>query len=395
MLMDKLMPLTWQLRELERTAGFRQTTLIVLGVAVAAAIVLLATLSLFFPKYFRFIYKNVRRNLLRTALASMAIMVLVFVVTLVWSILVPLDGFLSEKVSDIKAIVSERRQATSQLPYSYAVTLERGAPSQDGDMVIKDEDSMTWSFYVGFTDPDKNKWSLDNFVFFFVMEARKLPTMMDGLEDIDRSYVEAMAKRPDGCILGRERLKRLNKRIGETIKVTPIGAFKDLDAMDFTIVGTFPDLPRYNNGGVMNRDYLQNCLDVYKQKNRKPHPAAEKSLSLVWLRVPDMQEFGRLSNQVMASPLYASPAVKCETASSGSATFFESYKDLLWGVKWLLVPALMTIMALVMAMAIGISVRERRTEMAVLKVLGFTPARVLALVLGEALLIGAVSGFAS
>jgi putative ABC transport system permease protein len=52
-------------------------------------------------------------------------------------------------------------------------------------------------------------------------------------------------------------------------------------------------------------------------------------------------------------------------------------------------------MALVMAMAISISVRERRTEMAVLKVLGFTPARIMALVLGEALLVGALSGFFS
>jgi putative ABC transport system permease protein len=97
----------------------------------------------------------------------------------------------------------------------------------------------------------------------------------------------------------------------------------------------------------------------------------------------------------MTSPQYADPAVKCETASSGSSSFFESYKDLLWGLKWLLVPALLAIMALVMSMAISISVRERRTEMAVLKVLGFTPARILALVLGEALLVGALSGLLS
>ena len=45
-------------------------------------------------------------------------------------------------------------------------------------------------------------------------------------------------------------------------------------------------------------------------------------------------------------------------------------------------------MALVIANAISISVRERRTEMAVLKVLGFRPGQILVLVLGEALLIG-------
>src|SRR5262249_56335841 len=89
------------------------------------------------------------------------------------------------------------------------------------------------------------------------------------------------------------------------------------------------------------------------------------------------------------------PAVKCEPASSGSSSFFDSYKDLLWILKWLVVPALLAVMTLVMAMAISISVRERRTEMAVLKVLGFTPRRILWIVLGEALLVGTLSGLFS
>ena len=57
-------------------------------------------------------------------------------------------------------------------------------------------------------------------------------------------------------------------------------------------------------------------------------------------------------------------------------------------MRWLLVPAILVTMALVIANAISISVRERRTEMAVLKVLGFHPTQILLLVLGEALLIG-------
>src|SRR5260370_22136820 len=39
-----------------------------------------------------------------------------------------------------------------------------------------------------------------------------------------------------------------------------------------------------------------------------------------------------------------------------------------------------------------LGVRERRREMAVLKVLGFKPWQVLALVLGEAMLVGVISG---
>src|SRR5262245_19025810 len=64
-------------------------------------------------------------------------------------------------------------------------------------------------------------------------------------------------------------------------------------------------------------------------------------------------------------------------------------------MRWLLVPAILVTMSLVIANAISISVRERRGEMAMLKVLGFGPGQVMALVLGEALLVGIVCGFLS
>ena len=49
-------------------------------------------------------------------------------------------------------------------------------------------------------------------------------------------------------------------------------------------------------------------------------------------------------------------------------------------------------MSLVVANAIGISVRERIKEIAVLKVLGYRPGQVLILVLGESMLVGGLSG---
>ena len=138
---------------------------------------------------------------------------------------------------------------------------------------------------------------------------------------------------------------------------------------------SFPDLPRYNQVGVMQRDYIQDAIDAFpRAHNGTKHPMADKNLNLVWLRVTDSETFGKLGNQIMSSPNYASPAVKCETAASGTSSWLEPYKDIFWGVKWLLVPVLFAVMALVIAMAISISVRERRTEMAVLKVLGFPPS---------------------
>ena len=147
----------------------------------------------------------------------------------------------------------------------------------------------------------------------------------------------------------------------------------------------------------MNYQYLDRALQEYNKGKSKDqqHPMTERTLALMFLRVPDKRAFERVASQINTSPEYRSPAVKCETLSSGVASFMDAYKDLLFGLRWLLVPAILVTISLVIANAISISVRERRTEMAVLKVLGFTPTRVMLLVLSEALCIGCFSGLAS
>src|SRR5262249_37486542 len=53
----------------------------------AAALLLLGGLAFYFRKYLSFVSKSLLRNLLRTSLTSLAVMVLVFVATLVVSFL--------------------------------------------------------------------------------------------------------------------------------------------------------------------------------------------------------------------------------------------------------------------------------------------------------------------
>src|SRR5262245_65124359 len=73
--------------------------------------------------YARLIGKSLRRNLLRTALTGLATLVLVLVVTMVWTVLFVLDRVTSEKSQDLKAIVTERWQIPSQMPFAYAQSL--------------------------------------------------------------------------------------------------------------------------------------------------------------------------------------------------------------------------------------------------------------------------------
>ena len=87
--MEKLMPLDLFLSKLYREQGIHVSIPVLVGIALGTVVVVLALLKIVFPRYTSLLFKNVRRNLLRTTLASLAIMVLSLVVTAVWSILVP------------------------------------------------------------------------------------------------------------------------------------------------------------------------------------------------------------------------------------------------------------------------------------------------------------------
>ena len=61
-------------------------------------------------KFFTLVFKNMGRNLLRTFVTSAGIMFLVFVVTIIWSVIEALESATSEKKQNLKVVVTERWQ---------------------------------------------------------------------------------------------------------------------------------------------------------------------------------------------------------------------------------------------------------------------------------------------
>ena len=348
-------------------------------------------------KYFKLIFRNVHRNPLRSILTGLVTMVLVFVVTLVWSILWLLDLVTSEKSQNIHVMVTERWSVPSRLPYSYADALSRGAARNPGD--IAPLDSMTWQFFIG--SLDVTKLTRENLVFAIACEPDKIGTMMEGLESLPadqeaelHANIAKLKANRQGIILGNNHLRNTNKRIGERLKLNGISISKGLD-LEFEIVGSFPP-GRYDTMAAFNRDYFINALDSYPQThNGQKHPWSERNLSLMLLKVPDSAAFAKIASQIESSPEFTSPAVRCETMASGLSSMLESFRDLIWGMRWFLVPSCLATVLLVIANAISISVRERRIELAVMKVLGFRPYQILILVLDESLLLGGGAGFLS
>jgi putative ABC transport system permease protein len=350
-------------------------------------------------KFFLLILKNLRRNLVRTLLTALGTIVLVFVVTLIWSVLDFLNKATEEKSQNVKMIVTERWQIPSQLPFTYAASLVEGAARNEGD--TRPTDSMSWAFYGGTLDP--TKMTADNFLFAIGTRPDAIMTMMEELDEMEAgperdrmlALCDQLNSKKQGIIVGVDRLKTLNKRVGERIVIHGL-IYKGLN-LEFEIVGVFPEkLARYAQSAVFNRDYLYDSLDAWPRTHGgQPHPLAQKNMNLMWLRVSGNEAFEQVSRQIENSPLYTSPAVKTQTLSSAVSSFLDAYRDLIWGARYLLSPAILVTLALVISNSISISVRERRKEMAVLKVLGFQPRHILGLVLGEALLIGTASGLLS
>jgi putative ABC transport system permease protein len=348
-------------------------------------------------RLFQIAVKNLRRNLVRTLLTCSATMVLVFMITMIWTVLYFMDLIQRERARDLKLIISERRQVPSLLPRTHAYNLDpsdrRFLPELRG--LYGPDDFMTWSFYGGTLDI--KKLTPENMVFFFTMDPDKVIPMMDDLQDLDPALIAKMKSKREAVLMGIEKLRSIHQEEAfrehgsARVKLTGVN-YKDID-LEIEIVGLLPD-GRYNQSAILRYDYLADEVDRYKgTHNGRKHEMADKILNLIWIRVPDRQTFDKVGGIIEKAEVFNDRPLKVETASSGISSFLEAYKDLLWGLRWLLVPAMLVIMALVMANAISITVRERRTEMAVMKVLGYRPNQILRLVLGEALLVGAVSGF--
>ena len=365
----------------------------VIGLAVLVAGFAYVVLA---PRLFLLGAKNLRRNLLRTMLTGFAIGVLAFMITMIWTIIYFIELATVERSKDLKIIVTYKWSVPSQIPMTHGDYLNPASskflPSlvdDKGNKLYGPNDFMLWSFYGGSTDPAKV--TPDTLIFFFVMEPDQIIPMMDDLGDLDPKLIKAMKEKPQACLLGSDKLKAVNKQVGERFKLTSIN-YKGID-LEFEVAGVLPD-GRYNQSAIMRLDYFNNAFDDYARKNNgRAHTLAQKRLNLIWIRVGDREKFDKIGSIIEDAPEFHDYPVKVETASSLVGSFLEAYRDIFMAMKFLLVPGILVVMALVMANAISITVRERRTEMAVMKVLGYSPNQIMFLILGEAVLVGAAAGF--
>ncbi len=342
-------------------------------------------------KLFRLMLKNLARNPVRAGLTALAVVFLVVVFSMIVTVLSFLDAAVTARSSDVAVVITERYRFPSRFDVRFMDDVVKPGSATNREMRQVpgfDPDKYTVWHFIGFT-LDQTMQDKDLLFFCIATLPDKVPTMLEDLDQLDPAMLERL-KRPTnnpshaGIVLGPDRLKTIRKKVGDAFQATSIShrdKYRQPIKIDFEIVGELPANGRWSQGAFMDHAKLDTVL-------QETGSSLYGKVMLGWMKFADQES----ANQGSAVIEKNNPDVKCEIASTAVGRFLEPYKDLLWLVRWPLRLAILVVMVVIVANAVSISVRERLKEMAILKVLGFRPGQILALVLGEALFLGALAG---
>jgi putative ABC transport system permease protein len=345
-------------------------------------------------KLFKLILKNLARNKLRTSLTALAIFSLVAIFTLIATVISFLNAQMTDQTKDVLSLISDRYRIPSRFDQKYMDDIGKPGGFLNSQLHAVDgfHEDLTnlWQFIVLTLDPSMQ--DKDKFFFAIATWPDKIGKMTDGLKGFDADGKLAnLIRHPPvsgvdniGIVIGPERLKKLGKKVGDVFKAIAIshkGADGKQVEFEIEIVGLLPDENRWAQVAFMDIEYVSRVLKAVNSD-------MDGQVNLGWI-MTDSQESAQASGGVIES--YVTD-VKCEPLSAAIGRFIGPFVKILFWVKFVLVPAIFVIMTVIVANAISITVRERRMEIAVLKVLGFAPRQIMALILGEGIFLGALAG---
>ena len=321
-------------------------------------------------KFLPFIWRQLTRNKLRTALTAGAIGMAIALVCLLLTMPAGMDALLDDVASNSRIVVHNEAGLVYPLPYSYLQKV-RALPGVVG--------AASWTWFGGVFEVEKGvtfpSFAVEPDVIGVVWEDWKIEPQ--ALEDFRRYR--------DGAIVGRGTLEKYNWKVGDL--VTLKGTLYPVD-LSFRIVGEIPSerAPHF----WFQREYLEQAL--------RASGSPLDVLGTIWLRVDDRARVEPLMRQI--DEMFGNS--EAETASETEKSYFKSFFTLLEGfvVVILLVTGVVALcIVFIAANTASMAVRERYGEIAILKALGFSRRLIFSMLVVEAVLLctlaGAVGAFGS
>jgi putative ABC transport system permease protein len=315
-------------------------------------------------KFLPFIWRQLARNKIRTALTAGAIGLAVSLVCLLLTMPAGLDALLSDVASNTRIVVHNEAGLVYPLPYAYLQKIR----AQPG--VVS---AASWTWYGGVFREEKGV-EFPN----FAVEPDPLGSVWADW-NLDPQQLEAFRRHRDGAIVGRGTLLKNGWKIGD--RVTLKGTIYPVD-LSFLIVGEIASerAPHF----WFQREYLDQAL-------RAAGRGGLDILGTVWVRVDDAARVAPLMSEIDALFRNSEAITASETEKSYFANFFSMLEGFVTVI--LIVTGLVALcIVFIAANTTSMAVRERLGEIAVLKALGFSRRLIFGTLLSEAVLLSTLGG---
>ena len=216
--------------------------------------------------------------------------------------------------------------------------------------------------------------------------ARALPRHVPRVRAAPRAVPGVPPGPAEGAVIGRKLADRFGWKVGDTFFLESfIPPYRKPDGpFEFVVNGIFDtDEARYP--GTDTNMMLFNYKYLYEATGRNV------GAGTYYVEIDDPDRAGEISQAIDDLFANSDAATRTETEKAFAAGFISMAGNLALLLNGIGLAVTFTIL-LVTANTMSMAVRERRTEIAVLKTLGFKSGQVMGLVVAEALLLGVLGG---
>lgn len=187
-----------------------------------------------------------------------------------------------------------------------------------------------------------------------------------------------------GCIVSRALAREFNWKEGDTLQLQSfISAYRAKAPFDFVIRGVYDS--EVDGHESSDKLMLFHFSYFYEKTGERLGPTTYE------VEITDASQAGAIGQTIDFQFENSGTQTRTETEAAFKASFISLAGNLTLLLNTLALAGTFTVL-LITANTISMAVRQQRTEIAILKAIGFSNASVMWLVIGEALLMGVIAG---
>jgi putative ABC transport system permease protein len=313
---------------------------------------------------FKYIWRNINRNRIRTLLTILSVGFSLALMTVLYGFQASQETWKNDASQGNRIVVMNVQGFSGEVPIAMVDDVRR----------IEGIDAAVPYAWFGGTYQEETM----PFAQFATDPAQVFQVWPD--LSIPDDQLSAFQSNRQGCVIDRRIAEKRGWKLGDRIQLK--GTFYPVD-LDLELVGIF-DSPKNTDSLWFNWYLLDESLKALQSD-------AAGNSGTIFARVRESSMIPAVIEKI--DEKYASSTTP--TRSQTEAAFAQMFIDMLGDIQFLIlfISFLVVIcLSLIAANSMAMAMRERVTEIAVLKAIGFSRERVLSLVLGEAFLVSFIGG---